>query len=172
MSFPTGQDGQETTSPHIVLDARPSYGIAAGVRIDDEDVIEFRWTRQDTGVHLEGSPPSNLKVVLNQFHGDFTHEYVLQDWPSWARLFVMGSIGATHIGAGSGNSFTRFSFGLGGGVKLFFTRHLGVRAQAQWLPLVVNPAVVSFICGGGCVGHLSASLVSQGEMAVGPVLRF
>ncbi len=173
MSFPTGIDVQQTTSPHVDLDAAPSYGIAAGARVDDENVIEFRWARQGSHIHLEGSSlPSDLKVVVDQFHGDFTHEYVLHDWPAWARPFVMGSVGATRISSRSGNSFTRFSFGLGGGVKVFFTRHLGVRAQAEWLPVVVDPEVVSFICGGGCIAHLSASLVSQGEVAVGPVLRF
>jgi hypothetical protein len=172
MTFPTGQDGQEP-SPHVILDANPSYGMAVGVRLDEENLIEFRWARQDTHVHLEDSgPSSNVRVVLDQFHGDFTHEFILEEWPPWARPFVMGSIGATHIGGGTSSSFTRFSFGLGGGVKVHFTRHLGLRMQGEWLPLAVDPEVRSFICGGGCIVHLSATLVSQGEITVGPVLRF
>ena len=48
----------------------------------------------------------------------------------------------------------------------------GLRMQAEWLPLVINPEVSSLVCGGGCVVHLNATLVSQGEIAVGPIFRF
>jgi len=172
MTFPIGQDGQETSS-NVIFDARPSYGIAVGGRLNEEDLIEFRWARQDSHVHTEGSVPSaNEKAVLEQFQGDFTHEYILDDWPLWARPFVMGSVGATHIGNGSNSSFTRFSFGLGGGIKIYFNRHVGLRMQGEWLPIVVNPEVTTFVCGGGCVVHLSGTVVSQGEFVAGPLFRF
>jgi hypothetical protein len=123
MTFPTGQDAQEL-GPRLILDAKPSYGVAVGVRLDEENLIEIRWARQGTYVHLEGGVPSpREKVVLDQFHGDFTHEYILENWRPWARPFVMGSIGATRVAGGPNNSFTRFSFGLAGGVKFYFTRH-------------------------------------------------
>ena len=44
----------------------------------------------------------------------------------------MGSIRAIRV-AGGANSFICFSLGLGGGVKVYFTRHLGLRIQAEWL---------------------------------------
>jgi hypothetical protein len=147
--------------------------VAAGMRLDEENLIEIRWARQNTYVHLDGGPAApNEKVVLDQFHGDFTHEYILENWEPRARPFVMGSIGATRIAGGANNSSTRFSFGLGGGVKFYFTRHLGLRIQAEWLPIVVNPEVGSFVCGGGCVVQLSGTAVSQGEIVVGPLFRF
>jgi len=171
MSFPTGPPEEPT--PSLVLDATPSYGIAAGVRRNEEDVIEFRWTRQDSRVHLEGTQgTSRERAVLDQFHGDFTHEYFLDDWPVWARPYVIGSVGATHVGVKTGGSFTRFSFGLGAGVKFYFSRHFGFRIQGEWLPVLVNPEVNSFVCGGGCRVHLSGTLVSQGEVVVGPLFRF
>ena len=120
-------------------------------------------------MHLTGS---RERVILNQFQGDFTHEYILEDWPAWARPFVIGSVGATHLSAGPNSSFTRFSFGLGGGIKVYFNRHMGLRMQAEWLPLVINPEVGALVCGGGCVVHLNATLVSQGEISVGPIFRF
>ena len=167
MTFSAVQNGVATSGIH--LDARPSYGFGVGVRLDEEDLVEFRWARQETHIHLAGS---SERVILNQFQGDFTHEYILEDWPAWARPFVIGSVGATHLGAGPNSSFTRFSFGLGGGIKVYFDRHMGLRMQAEWLPLVINPEVSSLVCGGGCVVRLSATLVSQGEIAVGPIFRF
>jgi hypothetical protein len=172
MTFPIEQNGQQTSS-NVIFDARPSYGIAVGGRLNEEDLIEFRWARQDSHVHTEGSVPSaSEKVVLEQFQGDFTHEYILDDWPLWARPFVMGSVGATHIGNGTNSSFTRFSFGLGGGIKIYFNRHVGLRVQGEWLPILVNPEVGTFVCGGGCFVHLTGTVVSQGEFVAGPLFRF
>jgi hypothetical protein len=172
MSFPTS-DNTTSSSPHVILDARPSYGISFGVRLDEENLIEFRWARQDSHVHLENNAQfPESKVVLNQFHGDFTHEYIIDEWPPWVRPFIMGSVGATHFGGTANSSFTRFSFGLGTGIKVFPTRHVGFRVQGEWLPVVVNPQVNAFVCGGGCVVRLSGTLVSQGEFAIGPEFRF
>jgi len=171
MSFPTS-DTANSSSPHVILDASPSYGISFGVRLDEENLIEFRWARQDTHVHLENAQFPNSSAVLNQFHGDFTHEYFIDQWPPWVRPFIMGSVCATHVGGAANSSFNRFSFGLGTGIKVFPTRHVGFRVQGEWLPVVVNPQVNAFICGGGCIVRLSGTLVSQGEIAIGPEFRF
>ena len=172
ITFPTGQNAQDLR-PRVVLDTGPSYGIAVGIRLEEEKLIELRWARQDTYVHLEGGASfPKEKMALNQFHGDFTYEPIVEEWPHWARPFVMASIGATHVGGGTSSSFTRFSFGLGGGIKVYFTRRVGLRMQAEWLPIVVDPGVGSFVCGDGCVVQLTGTAVSQGEVAVGPVFRF
>src|SRR5262249_45691985 len=157
----------------VVFDASPSYGLAFGVRLDEESLIEFRWARDDTHFHLENTSQLFTKgrAVLDQFHGDFTREYLFDDYP-WARPYVIGSMGATHISASNTTGFTRFSFGLGGGVKFFANRHVGLRVQAEWLPILVEPQVGAFVCGGGCVVHLGGQLSSQGEVTIGPVFRF
>ena len=172
VSFPLEPAVQGSNSK-IVFDSGPSYGFAAGLRLHDEDVIEFRWTRQDSHSHLEdvSTISSRQHVTLDQFHGDFSHEYFLDQWPQWARPFIMGSVGATHVGGNANTSFTRFSFGLGGGIKFFVGQHLGFRMQGEWLPIVVSPRATVF-CGGGCVVHIAGSLGSQGEVAIGPLLRF
>ena len=84
---------------------------------------------------------------------------------------MIGSVGATHLGAGPNSSFTRFSFGLGTVIKVYFNRHMGLRTQAEWLPLVISPEVSSFVCGAGCVVHLNATRM-QGEIVMGPIFRF
>jgi len=171
MSFPI-QPYVTGTNPRVVLDATPSYGFAFGFRLHEDDLVEFRWARQASHTHFEnaypGSPTQN--ATLNQFHGDFSHEYVIEEWRSWARPFVMLSVGATHV-SGNPASFTRFSFGMGGGVKFYLSRHVGFRMQAQWLPVLVDPYGVA-VCGAGCVVHIGGTLSSQGEVAVGPMIRF
>lgn len=157
----------------LTVDASPSFGVSFGVRLRDyDDLVETRWARQDSYVHSEQliPQPPRQRVVINQFHEDFSHEYVLEDLGNLAKPFIMASLGATHVSS-STSSFTRCSFGIGGGVRLYASRHVYFKIQAEWLPIILDPNV-AFICGGGCLVHLAATIASQGEVAVGPTFRF
>ncbi len=155
-----------------------SYGVAAGVRFDDFSVIEFHWARAssalrfDTGLNVNPvAAQPVVDVTLNQFHGDFTREFPL-DEVTKVRPFLMASVGATHLGSSS-NGFTRFSFGIGTGLKMSLGSKLGLRVQAQWLPIWVEPEVSGFACGfGGCIAVLSGRLTQQFEVSAGPIFRF
>jgi hypothetical protein len=173
MSFPVDPH-VSGTNPRFVLDASPSYGASFGMRLNNEaDLVEARWARQDTYIHGEEITPlpPRQHVILDQFHGDFSHEPLIEDWASWARPFVLASVGATHVSGGTNMSFTRFSFGIGGGIRFYPSRHLGFKIQAEWVPIFVNPNL-AFICGSGCIVHAGGTAVSQGEVFVGPILRF
>jgi hypothetical protein len=173
MSFPVDPH-VSGTNPRFVLDASPSYGASFGMRLKNEgDLVEARWARQDSYVHAEEITPlpPRQHVILDQFHGDFSHEPDIEDWPAWARPFVLASVGATHISGSTNISFTRFSFGLGGGIRFYASRHLAFKIQAEWLPVYVDPNV-AFICGAGCIIHAGGTAISQGEVFLGTILRF
>jgi hypothetical protein len=164
---------QGVSNTNFTVDASPSVGVSFGVRLRDyDDLVETRWARQDSYVHSEQiiPQPSRQRVVIDQFHEDFSHEYLLEELGDLAKPFVMASLGATHISS-SGSNFTRFSFGIGGGVRIYASRRVYFKIQAEWLPIVVDPNV-AFICGGGCIVHLAATVASQGEVIVGPTFRF
>jgi hypothetical protein len=165
--------GIEGAPGRVSFQSTPSFGVSAGIRYDDENVVEFRWARQNTNMRVTGAPiPFSPRVALDQFHLDCSHEYVVEGWPEWARPFVVGSVGVTHVSSTATTAgFTRFSFGIGGGVKAFPSPHIGFKMQAQWLPLWINPEVTAF-CSLGCVLHLHGQLASQGEVTFGPVFRF
>ena len=171
MSFPVEPHVTGTT-PRIVVDASPSYGASFGVRLREEDLVEVRWARQDSYAHSEEitPQPSRQHMILDQFHGDFSHEPFVEEWPSWAKPFVLAGLGATRVSSANFN-FTRFSFGIGGGIRLYASRHFGFKIQAEWLPVLADPQV-AFICGGGCVVHVGGTAASQGEVFAGPILRF
>ena len=173
MSFPV-EPHVTGMNPRAVLDASPSYGVSFGVRLRaEEDLIEIRWARQDSYVHAEEITPQppRQRVILDQFHGDFSHEPLVEDWPSWAKPFVIASIGATHVSGDTSINFTRFSFGIGGGIRLYASRHLGFKIQAEWVPVFADPHV-AFICGSGCIVHVGGTASSQGEVFAGPIVRF
>jgi hypothetical protein len=159
--------------PGVVVDDSPSYGFSFGVRLREEDLIEVRWARQDSYVHTEDITPQPFRqrMILDQFHGDFSHEPLVEDWPSWAKAFVLASVGATRLSSSTSINFTRFSFGIGGGIRLYASPHFGFKIQAEWLPVFVDPRV-AFICGRGCIVHVGGTLASQGEVLAGPILRF
>ena len=155
-----------------------SYGFSAGVRFDDLSLVEFRWTQTTSALRF-GAPFAFLgasigDVTLNQFHADFTREFVIPEVKG-LRSFLTGSLGVTHMGAAQ-DGFTRFSFGLGAGLKQFLGSRFAIRAEAQWLPILVDPSVSGFACGtiqfGGCLVVLSGELVQQFQLSIGPVLRF
>jgi hypothetical protein len=156
-----------------------SYGLSAGVRYDEFSVIEFRWTRSTStlrftapSAHLGGTTVGD--VTLNQFHADFTREFTIEEVKG-LRSFLTGSVGATHVAAAH-DGFTRFSFGLGAGLKQFLGSRFAIRAEAKWLPILINPEVGAWACGtvtySGCFVVLTGSLVQQFELSVGPVVRF
>jgi len=161
-----------------MLQDAASYGFSAGVRFDDFSLVEFRWTQSTSELRF-GAPfafvgPSVGNVTLNQFHADFTREFVIEEVKG-LRSFLTGSLGVSHLGAAH-DRFTRFSFGFSAGLKQFLGSRLAIRAEAQWLPIVVEPSVSGFACGtvqpGGCLVLLNGRLVQQFQLSVGPVVRF
>jgi len=167
---PDGQGSQGTATLHDSA----AYGIAAGYRLDEESLVEFRWTRQRTEIQLDAPTATPLSLqqnaTLDQFHGDFTHEYFIDDHPT-VRPFIIGSVGASRLALPSANT-TRFSFGLGAGVKLFPHPRFGLRIAAEWLPIWVSPEIRGFVCSGGCVVAIGGRLAHQGQVSIGPVFRF
>jgi hypothetical protein len=161
-SFQAQGEGQ-TGEMEASLGDAPSYGFAAGVRFDELSLIEFRWTRARKELTVEGLSDRGdailEKVTVQQFHGDFTREFVLEE-RHWLRPFLTGSVGAAYL-AGRSKSFTRFSFGLGTGLKLFPHSRFGVRLQAQWLPVWVSPEAASFHTSVKSV--LAPSFASEGK---------
>ena len=155
-----------------------SHGLSAGVRFDDFSLIEFRWTRSTSTLRFDaplGLLGASLgDVTLNQFHADFTREFVIPEVKG-LRSFLTGSVGVTHVGAAD-DGFTRFSFGFGAGLKQVLASRFAIRADAKWLPILIDPEVGAWACGtvgfGGCLVVLTGPLTQQFELSIGPVVRF
>jgi hypothetical protein len=151
-----------------------SFGIGAGVRYHDEQVIEFHYSRQSSTMRFEGlptlSPVFSSHSVLERYLGEFTHEFVLEQ-PMAVRPFLTASVGMTRITA-AGESYNRFAFGIGGGVKWFPLEWFGIRAQGQWLPTLIDPEIKAFICAGGCAVTVGGKLAHQATISLGPIFSF
>jgi hypothetical protein len=169
MSF-TVQPAVQGTNSRYVIDSGPSYGFSLGLRVREDNIAEFRWSRQDSYAQIQdaGVAPFRTRLTLNEFHCDFSQEYGLGHRAPWARPFIMGSVGATVVSNGANAGSTHFFVGVGGGIKFFMTQHLAFRMQAEWLPIFVDPQGTAS-CSPDCFGGIFGS---QAEIAVGPVFRF
>jgi hypothetical protein len=169
---------EQPSQTQATLKDASSYGLSAGVRFDDFSLVEFRWTRSISALRFD--PPFQAvgeslgDVTLNQFHADFTREFVIPEVKG-LRSFLTGSVGATHVAAAN-DGFTRFSFGFHAGLKQFVGSRLAIRGEVSWLPIWIDPEVGAWACGpvglGGCIVVLNGRLTQQFEMSVGPVVRF
>jgi hypothetical protein len=163
-----------------------TFGVAAGFRFFDEEgcedcsVVEFRWMRENTHLGFKETTPvptplattvsGRAAVTLDHYLADFTHEWNLDEAKS-VRPFVVGSLGAARFST-SVSASTRFTFGLGAGVKIFPQRHWGVRLQVEYLPILMHADPQRVVCATTCVVALGGGLMNQFEFTAGPVFRF
>src|SRR5271154_4999971 len=108
--------------------------------------------RQDTHISLPQNPifPSSYpsfrpSIAIDSFLGDFTHEFDLQEGAKIAP-FVTGSLGAALLSAPA-SSATRFTFGIGAGVKIFPAARWGFRLWAVYQPIVMHTDLQRLVCG-------------------------
>ena len=105
--------------------------------------------------------------TAGQLHGNVVYRFGGTD----ARLqpFAFAGLGSTFFRSDDLPSETKFSLGLGGGAKYFFSRSLGVRGHFRYKPTLLNDTSSEDFCVpfGFCQGTLQ-----QIEFATGAVVRF
>lgn len=146
-----------------------SWGLQGGWLLTPRWGIEALWTRQSSAQTIETDAGSAelFSMTVQQLHGDVV--YHLRPADARLRPFVFGGLGATFFSADDLPSETKFSFGLGAGVKYFRWDALGVRAHFRYKPTMMNDEDAADFCDpfGFCQGTLS-----QVEFAGGVVVRF
>jgi len=75
-------------------------------------------------------------MTIRQLQGNLLYHFGNRE--TKLRPFVFGGMGATFFSADDLESETKFSFGLGGGVKYFPWKSIGVRASFRYAPTTLN----------------------------------
>ena len=160
---------------HINIDSSIAYGATATFNPTENFGLEFLWNRQPTNASGSfsggGSYPTKVGVTLDQFHGDFLFSFAGHG--SKVEPFVLFGVGATDM-HGAGSSTTKFSFGVGGGVKYFVSRHIGLRAQARYTPTYLYTTNGGVWCNwwGYCWTVPNDHFLQQGDVTAGVIFRF
>jgi opacity protein-like surface antigen len=147
----------------INIDSSIAYGVTATFNPSEHTGVEFLWNRQPTNASGSllggGTYPIKIGTTLDQFHGNFLYSFAGHE--SRVEPFVLFGLGATDM-HGAGSSTTKFSWAVGGGVKYFVSRHIGLRLQARvW-------------CNwwGYCWVIPNDHFLNQGDVTGGVILRF
>jgi opacity protein-like surface antigen len=130
---------------------------------------EVLWTEQFTSYRVEsnGVTGEMFKMSIMQLHGDLLYSFGAAD--ARLRPFVLAGLGSTFFNATDLQSETKFSMGLGGGVKWFVRDEIAFRGQFRYKATFLNDAESTDFCDpfGFC-----QSTLRQFEFAGGVTFRF
>jgi len=155
------------TGTRFDLKDSESYGFTFDYSIDFDTQFEFLWGHQETNINVTGvgTPTGRFPLDVDYFHIGGIQLFDTGD----TRPFMVGTLGATHINPEENgySSDTRFSFGLGGGVKFFPTDHIGVRLDGRVYATYVGGSGGVFCGPYGCTYGYAGNTFWQVEFTAG-----
>jgi Outer membrane protein beta-barrel domain len=125
------------TVNNLRLNSSPAYGVFLDYGLTEHFQPEFMWDHNNTSYSAHDILTNSY---FNAYHSDvdqfqFGGIYMFRSSEVKLRPYVGASLGFTHEGNNNGASDrTAFAFGLGGGVKYYATRHIGLRGDIRYLP--------------------------------------
>jgi hypothetical protein len=148
----------------------PAYGVILDYApMDYYGRFELLWSRQDSSVDFNGNyglGKVDITIDVIQVGGEC--EYGLED----LRGYVSAHVGATHFSSDGHGDDTRFSFGIGGGVKAFLTKNLYLRADLRAFGTVTEGRGSFIYANGTTVATFSGTALWQGQVSAGIGVTF
>lgn len=149
------------------IDSGITYGGAADIAIAPTWRFEAFYSRQES--HVDGPDHgSRLGLTVERYMAGAQEEHAA------GRIRVFGTFlaGVTRVVPSGFDSETRFSVGIGLGVKTYLARHVGLRLEAHgfYTPVTISGATVC--AAGRCVFAFSGSGLFQGDVSGGVLFAF
>ena len=166
-----GSFTETTTGAKLKLDPAQSYGLVADIRITRETEVELLWSRQRT--QLKADVPVTVPLFhtyVDYYHIGGTFLFATEG----VQPFFVATIGATRFSpqqAGFEND-TKFSFGVGGGVRIPLARNFGLRFEGRAYGTVLSNDSSVLCSGATCLIHADGTLLWQYEANAGVYLAF
>ncbi|HTZ73504.1 MAG TPA: outer membrane beta-barrel protein [Candidatus Aquilonibacter sp.] len=151
------------------------YGAMLDVDLFPHAQAEFMWDQQPTVLSQNYSGGGSSRVgeaSLSTFQWSFLYEF-LQPGAKF-QPYAVGGVGFTSYNTnGIIDLGNQLAFNVGGGVKYFFTPHVGVRLEARYMPSRTTEGVGEY-CDPlfGCYAAAIHNYASQGAANVGVIFRF
>jgi len=157
------------------LDGSGTGAISLDVALDASRQLQWYLSQQRTTLAVAqpaapGAPVDPLPLNVTYLHVGGTYFF---EGPIGRGPYVVGGLGATLFRPGlSGYSDElRASLNLGVGYQLPLGEHVALRFEARGYFTAINSSGGLF-CSGGCVLHIKADGVTQGELQVGLSFRY
>ena len=144
-------------------------GFLVSIDRDAHAQYEFLYSHQSSRVKTN-TAVSDFDVDIDYFHFGGTAL-----WPRDSITpFLAGGLGLTHMSpdTSGSDSATRFSFNLGGGLKWFPSKRVGIRLDARAYGTLFDSGSAIFCTNGNCSVSVSGNLFTQFETNIGVVVRF
>ena len=162
-----------TLDGEIKIDNGVNYGIIFDARFDEDVIVELMYNRLETGIQIIEEPFDTVKsafdVSIEYFQGGAQFEMEKGEF----RPFGAFTLGATLFNPVNEdiNSEWRFSFTVGGGIKYYFLKNIGVRLQWRFLIPVYFSGGALFCSNEGCGAVISGSaFLLQYDLTAGLVV--
>lgn len=162
----------QSSSQDANLDDHGSYAMAFDLRRDEVSQYELLYSRQESRLEPD-SPLAPLDVNVEYLHLGGTlgvnEELAL-------RPYIVGTLGLTRFTLQSGTDDTRFSFSLGGGVRVPVTPRFALRLEARGFVTLIDTDSSVFCAsgsfGGVCAIRARGSTFTQFELMAGAAFAF
>ena len=158
------------TGTEYEFDDGPAYGLCLSYApLDYPGRFELLWSRQDSGIDFRGNNglgEVDLTIDVIQIGG--VSEFGTESF----RPYVSAHVGATHYSSDDFGDDTRFSFGIGAGVKAFLTKNIYLCADLRGFCTVVEAEGSFIYYNGVSVARFSGSTIWQGQVSLGIGVTF
>ena len=168
------QSGEEfsdqTTGTRLKLESAPSVGLILDMNVAPDTQFEIYYSKAKSSLSPEGGGPVPTDIKVEYLHVGAIYAFS----SGRVRPFFGGTAGATRLSpdASGLNSDTNFSVGLAGGVKLFLTKHVGLRLEARVFATQVDSDSAAFCTNGSCRIFYDGDFLWQYTANAGIVIGF
>lgn len=151
-----------------------AWGVMADFSLTESWQLELLYSRQETDLRIDEGflAPADPLFDMNV---EYLHAGLLYQWRlAGVRPYLTGGLGGTRFTPidSDARSETRFSFNLGGGAKVFFGDHFGLRADARFFSTYISDKDEIFCDRFGCFRVNVGEYLSQFQLAGGLILAF
>jgi outer membrane protein W len=176
-SYPVSLSSGSTGDPidNLRVNGSTAFGTFIDYNLSENFQAEFMWNRNNTSfdAHDEilGSYVSAYHSIIDQYQ--FGGLYLFRTSDHKLRPYVAASLGFTHSENGDDTpSRTDFSYSLGGGVKYYATRHVGLRADLRYLPTYGSSSNELYCGPFGCYYANVSHFLNRGSFTGGIIFKF
>jgi hypothetical protein len=153
-----------------------SFGTFLGFNLTENAQLEFMWDRNNGSYSarnaLTGQYFKAYDSTIDQFQ--FGGLYMLRNSEHRLRPYIAGGMGFTHDSNSNGTpNRTEFAYNLGGGVKYYINRHVGLRGDARYMPTYGSSSNATY-CDPffGCYSAKVHNYLNRGNFVGGIIFKF
>ena len=150
-----------------------SYGLALDLRMSRQFDLELAYDRQSTELQATTDGQQQTLYFLNVDYLQLGLLYKFAQEGATLRPFLGATIGGTFLGPKAGTTgYTRFSFGLLGGVRHYFTSRVGLRAQGRLMLTQFSANDELFCADNECLNVSEGTAMNQFDFTAGLIITF